>query len=79
MFDSIVSILLRDGVPEVQHPMALADEPRAEHNVGPAFEDRLDKPRIFGGIVLEVGILHDDDIAGGMEAARAAPLPRLAG
>jgi hypothetical protein len=44
-------------VPEIQHAMALADEARAEDDIGPIFEDRLQQARILGRIVLQVGVL----------------------
>ena len=46
--------------------MRLADEPRAEDDVGLALDDRLDELGILRGVVLEVGVLDDDDLAGGM-------------
>ena len=35
-------------------------------HVGAVFKNGLDKPRILGRIVFEIGVLHDDDIAAGM-------------
>ncbi len=51
--------------------MALADEARAEDHVGPVVDDRLNQPRILGGIVFQVGVLHEDHVAGGMLEAFA--------
>ena len=44
--------------------MGFADEARAVHHVGLVFEDRLEQPRILGRVVFEVGVLHDDHVAG---------------
>ena len=57
--------------------MRLADEPRAEDDVGLALDDRLDELGILRRVVLEVGVLDDDDLAGGVPepGAQAAPLP----
>src|SRR5262249_13056661 len=38
----------------------------AEDHVGPVFDDRLNEPRILGGIVFEVGVLDDDHITAGV-------------
>ena len=40
-------------------------------HVGPALEDRLDQPRVLGRVVLQVGVLHDDDVAGAVLEALA--------
>ena len=51
--------------------MVVADEARAEDDVGAAVEDGLDEPRILGGVVFPVGILNDDDVAGAVLEAGA--------
>ena len=51
--------------------MGLADEPRAEDDVGLVLDDRLDELGILLRVVLEVGILDDDDVAGGVSEAGA--------
>src|SRR5262249_49795470 len=53
-------------VPEVEHAMRLADEPRAVDDVRVVLDDRLDELGILGRVVLEVGVLDDDDLAGGL-------------
>src|SRR5262249_8214840 len=55
--------LVGDVVPEVQDAMAFADEARAEDDVGPVLDDRLQQPRILGGIILKIGVLHEDNVA----------------
>src|SRR5206468_6696818 len=52
-----------DRVPEVEHPVPLADEARAVDHVGLVVEDWLNQSRILGGVVLEVGVLHQHDVA----------------
>ena len=52
------------GVPEVENAMRTAMESVPEDNVGMAFEDGLEQPRIVLWIILQGGILNDDDIAG---------------
>ena len=46
--------------------MRLADEARAVDDVGLALDDRLDELGILRGVVFEVGVLDDDDLAGGV-------------
>ena len=48
-------------------------------HVGPALEDRLDQPRVLGRVVLQVGVLDDDDVAGRVLEARAAGPPPCPG
>src|SRR5579884_1527258 len=62
--------LVGDVVPEIEHAMRLADETRTVNHVGAIFQNRLQKPRIFVGIVLQVGVLNENHVAGGfLEAA----------
>src|SRR6516164_4502147 len=63
--------LVADHVPKVQDAMRLAYETRAIDDVGLAFEDRLDQLGILGGIVFEISVLHDNDVAGGVLKTRA--------
>ena len=56
--------------------MRSAEEARAEARVGAAVEDRLEQHRPIAGIVLEIGVLHDDDVAGA-QRERAAGSRRL--
>src|SRR5262245_28263558 len=51
--------------------MAFADETRAENDVGAIFEDRLDELGIFGRVVFQIGVLHDNNGAGGALEAGA--------
>ena len=44
-------------------------EPRAIHYIRLAFEDGLDQPAVFGGVVLQIGILNDDNLRGGVREA----------
>ncbi len=51
-------------MPEVNYPMRpAAQETGTKHHVGATFQDRFKKDGIFGGIILEVGVLNDDQIA----------------
>src|SRR5262249_4532546 len=56
-------------VPEIQHAMALADESRAINDVGPPLQDRLEQPRIFRRVIIQIGVLHQDALAGGVAEA----------
>src|SRR5260370_10893281 len=51
-------------MPEV-HGAVLADEPRAIDDPGSAGLNRTEQHGIVGGVVLEVGVLDDDDVARG--------------
>jgi hypothetical protein len=69
-----------DHVPEVNDPVRTpAHESGAENDVGFSVQNWLEQARIFLGVVLEVGILNEDDFArGGAKPLRkAAPFPRL--
>ena len=46
----------------------LADEARAVHHVGAALDDRLEQARVLGGVVFQVGVLDEDDVAAKLEA-----------
>ena len=59
--------LVDHGVPEGQHARLLAGHvARAEDRVGVAVEQRPEQARIFRGIVFEVGVLDEGEIAGGL-------------
>jgi hypothetical protein len=47
------------------------DEARAEDHVGLALKDRLQEHRVLPRVVLEVGVLDEDDVAGGRGEPRA--------
>ena len=66
-----------EAVPVHHHAPGIALEARAEDDVGVAVEDRLDELRILVGVVFEVGVLDDDDVAArlGDAAADGRPLP----
>src|SRR5688572_11590288 len=51
-------------MPKVEHAMRAAEEPRPEDGVGAAVDDRLEEHRPVPWVVLEVGVLYDDDIPG---------------
>jgi hypothetical protein len=68
-------------MPEVHRPV-LADEPRSVDDPGLAGLDRPQQDGVIGRVVLEVGVLNDDDVAcralepllnGGALAAVAGP------
>ena len=46
-----------------------AEEARAEDDVGLALEDRAQQQRVLARVVLEVGVLDDHDVAGGLAEA----------
>ena len=50
----------------------MAVESRSENDVGVAFEDRVDQARILLRIVLEIGVLNDDEIALGRSSCDRA-------
>ena len=57
-------------VPEVEDAVRPdRQEPRAVDHVGHALDDRLDQAMVLGGIVFQVGVLDDDDVAGGLGEA----------
>ncbi len=64
---------------EGQHVLALAGESAAVDNVGLAPEDRIEQPGPVVGVVLEVGVLDQHQVA--PDASRpvrmAAPFPRF--
>jgi hypothetical protein len=49
---------------------AAAGKARAKNDVSLAIDDGLDEPRVFLRIVFEIGILHEDDGAGRVAAAK---------
>ena len=63
--------LVRDVVPEEEHPARRAGEPGAEDRVGPPVHDRPDQPRVLLGVVLEVRVLDEQDVAPGLGKAPA--------
>jgi hypothetical protein len=64
--------LVDHGVPEGQHADLFAGHvARAEDGIGAAIEQRAQQARIFARIVLEVGILHDGEVAHGLADGRA--------
>jgi len=72
--------LVAQRVPEVEHAVRpAADEARAEHDVGAAADDGLEQADIIVGVVLEVRVLHEDDVARGPRepVAQGRSLPWL--
>jgi len=66
MFDRSVSTRLPTEC-EIQDPMAVtAHKAGAEHDIGPAVENRLEELSIVGWVVFQIGILYEDHIAGRM-------------
>jgi len=58
--------MIHDRVPIVNYPVRFAThEARAKDHVGLIVENGLDEERIFVGIVFQVGILNDDNVASG--------------
>src|SRR5574341_180384 len=53
-----------DVVPEVEDAVRPTMESVAEDNVGVAFQDWLEEPRVVLRVVLQVGVLDEDDVAG---------------
>src|SRR5579885_3860434 len=51
-------------MPEIQYAVRLANEAGTVDDIGAVFQNRLQQPRIFARIVLQVGVLHDNNIAG---------------
>jgi hypothetical protein len=54
-----------DGVPEVEHSPRRAGETRSVDDIAAAIENRLEELSVVVGIVLEVGVLDEDDIPRG--------------
>jgi len=68
-------------MPEVNYPMrSAAQEPGAKHNIGTVFQNRCKKNGILARIVLQVGILNDDEVPGRFLETRAQcrSLPEIA-
>ena len=62
--------------------MRASEKPGAVDDVGHPALDRIDEAKVFLRIVLQVGVLDDDDVPGRPEKStpdRSAPLPRLVG
>ena len=55
----------------VVHGVGQAQKARAVHHVGLAFGDEAEQRRVVARVVLQVGVLHDDDLAGGVGEAAA--------
>ena len=54
-------------MPKRQHPGLPARQiTRTEDGVGVAGEQRLQQHRVFGGVIFEVGVLYDAEVAGGL-------------
>ncbi len=55
-----------DGVPEIQDAMAAwrAEKARSVHDVSFALEDGLQQQCVFARVVLEVGVLNDQNVSG---------------
>src|SRR5258708_4395243 len=58
-----------DVVPEIVDALRAAQEAGAEDDVGAAVEDGLEQLGIVAGVVFEIGILDEDDFAGGFREA----------
>jgi hypothetical protein len=69
-------------VPEVEDAVrAVGHEPRPEDDVGPSVEQGLQEDLPVVGVVLEVGVLHDDEVGGGLgePAPQGRPLAPVGG
>jgi hypothetical protein len=65
-----------ERVPEVQDAMgSAAEKARPEHDVGDAFLERFEEHVVLAGVVLEVGILDDDVLAGDSRESAAQRRP----
>src|SRR3990170_5831361 len=53
-----------DVVPEVEDAVRPTMESVAEDNVSLVFQDRLQQRRVVSRVILQIGILDDDDVAG---------------
>src|SRR5262249_11950577 len=58
--------LIADVVPVIQHAMGSAMKAITEHHIGKAFEDWFEKVRIITGVVFEIRVLDQDDVAGSL-------------
>ncbi len=68
--------LVGDIVPEVEDSVGATMEAVAEDHVGISIQDRFQQGGIVAGIILEIGILNDDDVSRALRRARCArPLP----
>ena len=77
MFESSVRNRLPTECQKIEDAMvAVAQEPRSDHDVGDARCSDRDKPLQILRVVLEIGVLDGDEIASGARDARAqAPRP----
>ena len=51
-------------MPKVQNLPFLADKTGTEHRIGIPLQNRFDQPRVIPGIIFQIGILEDRQIAG---------------
>ena len=65
----------------IEHAVVPAEEPSTRTRRRPCLEYRLDEAGQFGGVVLQVRVLHHDDVAGGRgdPATDGRALPLFAG
>ena len=72
--------LVAHVVPEQEHPVRSAQKARAVDDIGVAFEDGGQELRIVARIVLQVGVLDDDDLAAhlGLSGPERCPLASVA-
>ena len=60
---------VQDVSPVALNAMRSAVKAVAENSVGMAFEDGSEEQEIVAGIVFEIGVLNEDDFAGGLREA----------
>ena len=68
-------------MPEVNHAMRpAAQEPGTEHNIGMILENRCKKYGVFTRVILQVGVLNDDQVAGSCleTCTQSCSLPEIA-
>src|SRR6266481_5854782 len=58
-------------MPEIVHALRAAEKAGAEDDIGATVEDGLEQLGIIAGVVFEIGILDEDDFAGGFGEAAA--------
>ena len=73
--------LVAQSMPEHQHTPWGAEESRPVDDIGCSVENRFNQLRIFPGMVLQIGILDDDDLARGFleSGAQRCPLSHILG